>query len=371
MVTGANGFIGQNLCVALSNLEHITLNRIDLETSLIDFESAAKQADFIVHLAGVNRPLDKQEFKQGNTIYTQTLIETLIKYKNHCPILFASSIQATLDNPYGISKKEAEDDLIQYSQEYNSKVIIYRFVNVFGKWCKPNYNSAVATFCFNIAHDLDIMIHDETSQVSLVYIDDVVKDIIKQINTTSSSPSVFAECPTFYTVTLRHIVNLLLSFKSSRQTLILPDLADDFTRKLYSTYLSYLPEDQFSYPLNTLGDERGTFSEIIKMPNYGQVSVNVTKPGIIKGEHYHHSKVEKFLVVSGEGIVRFRKIGSKQILEYPLSESRMEVLDIPPGYTHHIENTGDTNLVTIMWTNEIFDQKQPDTYKLEVKHEKT
>ncbi len=303
---------------------------------------------------------------EGNFGFTSTLLEKLKKYGNICPVMISSSIQAKLDNPYGRSKKAGEDLLFNYSQETGARVLVYRFPNVFGKWCRPNYNSAIATFCHNIAHDLPIIVNDPKIVLNLVYIDDLVNELINALEGKENRVGDFCEVPVVYTVTLGKIVELIYSFKKSREELSIPDMSDEFTKKLYSTYLSYLPEDQFSYELKMNVDNRGSFTEFIRTLDRGQVSVNISKPGITKGNHWHHTKNEKFLVVSGNGVIRFRKIDSDEIIEYFVSGDKLEVVDIPPGYTHNIENLGDTDMVTIMWANEPFDPENPDTYYLEV-----
>ena len=303
---------------------------------------------------------------EGNFGFTSALLNALKKYKNNCPVMISSSIQAELDNPYGKSKKAGEELLFEYSKETGAKVLIYRFPNVFGKWCRPNYNSAVATFCHNIAHDLPIAVNDPSVVMKLVYINDVVNELISALECKENRCGDYCEVPIVHTITLGEIVELIYSFKKSREERSVPDMSNAFTKKLYSTYLSYLPEDQFSYELKMNVDNRGSFTEFIKTPDRGQVSVNISKPGITKGNHWHHTKNEKFLVVSGKGVIRFRKIDSDEVLEYCVSGDKMEVVDIPTGYTHNIENLGDTDMVTIMWANEPFDPEKPDTYYLEV-----
>jgi UDP-2-acetamido-2,6-beta-L-arabino-hexul-4-ose reductase len=280
--------------------------------------------------------------------------------------MISSSIQAELKNPYGESKKAGEDLLFEYSKETGAKVLVYRFPNVFGKWCQPNYNSAVATFCYNIAHGLPIQVNDPSAMMNLVYIDDVVDELINALNGNENKVEVFCKVAIVHTITLGEIVDLIVSFKNSREERSIPDMSNAFTRKLYSTYLSYLPKDQFSYPLRMNTDNRGSFTEFIRTPDRGQVSVNISKPGITKGNHWHHTKNEKFLVVSGTGVIRFRKVDSQEVLTYFVSSDKMEVVDIPTGYTHNIENLGITDMVTIMWVNEAFDPEKPDTYFWEV-----
>jgi UDP-2-acetamido-2,6-beta-L-arabino-hexul-4-ose reductase len=280
--------------------------------------------------------------------------------------MFASSTQAEIDNPYGKSKKASEEVLLSYRNETGAKVLIYRFLNVFGKWSRPNYNSAVATFCYQIARDLPITIHDPNVMMNLVYIDDVVKELVNGLNGKENSVGEFCEVPTVHSIALKEIVDLVYSFNNSRLERSIPNMSNEFTKKLYSTYLSYLPNDHFSYELTMNEDYRGSFTEFLKTSDRGQVSVNISKPGITKGNHWHHTKNEKFLVVSGKGIIRFRGIDTNEVIEYFVSGSKMEVVDIPCGYTHNIENLGDSDMVTIMWANEHFDPEKPDTYYLEV-----
>lgn len=366
LVTGAKGFIGKNLVAELKNRKYTDILEYDKETAPSLLEEYCKKADFVFHLAGVNRPKEQSEFMEGNFGFTSTLLNALKKYKNNCPVMISSSIQAELDNPYGKSKKAGEELLFDYSKETGGKVLIYRFPNVFGKWCRPNYNSAVATFCHNVAHDLPISVNDPSVVMNLVYIDDVVSELISALEGKENRSGDYCEVPIVHTITLGEIVELIYSFKKSREERSVPDMSDAFTKKLYSTYLSYLPEDQFSYELKMNVDNRGSFTEFIKTQDRGQVSVNISKPGITKGNHWHHTKNEKFLVVSGRGVIRFRKIDSDEILEYFVSGDKLEVVDIPTGYTHNIENLGDTDMVTIMWANEQFNTEKPDTYYLEV-----
>ncbi|KKB40909.1 capsular polysaccharide biosynthesis protein CapF [Bacillus thermotolerans] len=366
LVTGAKGFIAKNLIAELKNQNYNDVFEYSRETDPSLFDKYCKEADFVFHLAGVNRSKDHSEFMEGNFGFTSLLLSTLKKYKNNCPILLSSSIQAELDNPYGVSKKAGEDLLFEYGKETGAKILVYRLPNVFGKWCKPNYNSAVATFCHNIARDLPITVNDSSVVMSLVYIDDVIEELINSLNGNENAVGDFCEVPVVHTITLGEIVDLIYSFKKSRDERAIPDMSNAFTKKLYSTYLSYLPEDQFSYDLKMNVDHRGSFTEFIKTPDRGQVSVNISKPGITKGNHWHHTKNEKFLVVSGAGVIRFRKPDSDEIIEYFVSGEKLEVVDIPVGYTHNIENLGETDMVTIMWVNEIFDPERPDTYYLEV-----
>lgn len=366
LVTGARGFIGKNLVAELRNRGYKEIFEFTRETDLSLLEHYCKEANFVFHLAGVNRPKNQDEFMEGNYGFTSILLELLKKNKNTCPVMISSSIQAELNNPYGISKKAGEDLLFNYSKETGAEVFIYRLPNVFGKWCKPNYNSAIATFCYNIAHDLPITVNNRNTELKLVYIDDVLEELISALNGKANRVGDFCEVPIVHKITLGEIVDLIYSFKKSREERSVPNMSDPFTKKLYSTYLSYLPKDQFSYDLKMNVDHRGSFTEFIKTPDRGQVSVNISKPGITKGNHWHHTKNEKFLVVSGKGVIRFRKIDSDEVIEYYVSGDKLQVVDIPTGYTHNIENLGDTDMVTIMWANEYFDPERPDTYFLEV-----
>jgi len=366
LITGAKGFIGKNLVAELKNRKYSDIFEYDIDTDPALLDEYCKEADFVFHLAGVNRPKDQSEYMEGNFGFTSTLLNTLKKYNNTCPVMISSSIQATLDNPYGKSKKAGEDLLFNYSKETGAKVLVYRFPNVFGKWCRPNYNSAIATFCYNIARDLPIKVNDPSVVMKLVYIDDVVNELINALEGKENRIGDFCEIPVVHKITLGEIVDLIYLFKKSREERSIPNMSDPFTKKLYSTYLSYLPENNFSYELKMNIDNRGSFTEFIRTLDRGQVSVNISKPGITKGNHWHHTKNEKFLVVSGKGVIRFRKIDSDKIIEYYVSGDKLEVVDIPPGYTHNIENLGGTDMVTIMWVNEPFDPQKPDTYYLEV-----
>ena len=366
LITGSKGFIGKNLIAELNNRKYTDVFEFNRDTDRALLKEYCKEADFVFHLAGVNRPKEQSEFMEGNFGLTSDLLNTLKKYNNICPVMLSSSIQAKSDNPYGKSKKACEDLLFSYSKETGAKVLVYRFPNVFGKWCKPNYNSAIATFCHNIAHDLPIQVNDPNVVMNLVYIDDLVNELINSLEGNESKKGIFCEVPITYTFTLGEIVNLIYSFKNSREERSILDMSDELTKKLYSTYLSYIPKDKFSYNLDMNVDQRGSFTEFLRTPDRGQVSVNITKPGITKGNHWHHTKNEKFLVVSGKGVIRFRKIDSDEVLEYFVSGEKMEVIDIPTGYTHNIQNIGDNDLVTIMWANEPFNPNKPDTYFLEV-----
>ncbi len=366
LVTGAKGFIGKNLIAELRNRNYTEIFEYDRDTDPSLLDEYCKEADFVFHLAGVNRPKEQSEFMEGNFGFTSDLLNTLKNNNNTCPVMISSSIQAELDNPYGESKKAGEELLFSYGEETGAKVLVYRFPNVIGKWCRPNYNSAVATFCHNIAHDLPIQVNDPSVVMNLVYIDDVVNELISALEGNENKVDSFCEVPVAHTISLGEIVDLIYLFKKSREDRSVPNMSDAFTKKLYSTYLSYLPEDKFSYDLKMNVDQRGSFTEFIRTPDRGQVSVNISKPGITKGNHWHHTKNEKFLVVSGKGVIRFRKIDSDEVIEYFVSGDKMEVVDIPTGYTHNIENLGNTDMVTIMWVNESFDPEKPDTYYLEV-----
>ncbi len=375
LITGAQGFIGKNIVQDLlaiqagkkkSALQNIELLLFDKEDSIATLERYCRQCDFVVHLAGVNRPKDASEFAEGNTGLTELLVSYLEKHQNYAPVLLSSSIQANLDNPYGQSKKQAEEVLLQYAQKHTTKVYIYRFPNVFGKWCKPNYNSVVATFCHNIARDIPIQINNSNAELTLVYIDDVIEEIENAILGNANMVNGNCAVKTTHKVTVGQIAELLYSFQNSRVTLSVPNLADSFQKKLHATYLSYIDVHNLAYPLKMNVDVRGSFTEIIRTQNCGQFSVNISKPGITKGNHWHHTKNEKFLVVNGKGIIRFRKLGEEEVVEYPVSGEVMQVIDIPVGYTHNIENTGEQDLVTFMWCNECFDPQRPDTYFEEI-----
>ena len=378
LVTGAKGFIGRNLCAELENIRQgkvkhqgiltdITVLQFDIDTDPELLDEYCRDSDFVFHLAGVNRPENPDEFLTGNFRFTSTLLDMLKKHGNACPVMISSSTQAALDNPYGKSKKAGENLLFEYGKETGAKVYVYRFPNVFGKWCKPNYNSVVATFCHNISRDLPITVNDPSVQMNLVYIDDVVQELLRAL----SGNATIAECgfsgvPVVHSVKLGEIAELLHKFKSSRNDRSVHNTSDAFERKLCATYLSYLPGDSFSYPLKMNTDDRGSFTEILRTLDRGQFSVNISKPGIIKGNHWHHTKNEKFLVVSGKAVIRFRRIDREEIIEYHLSGDIMEVVDVPPGYTHNIENPGETDMVFFIWCNECFDPEYPDTYFLEV-----
>lgn len=361
LVTGANGFVGRNLVCELRSkgYEDLYLYDVDTDPNLLD--AFTKDCEFVFHLAGVNRPKDVDEFMQGNFGFTDTLLASLRKNNNTCPVLITSSIQAALDNPYGRSKKAGEDLLFSYAKETGATVHVFRLPNVFGKWGRPDYNSAVATFCYNIARDLPITVNDPEVVMNLVYIDDVVQAFLAALKDDVLKENGFCKVSTVHTVKLGRIVELLRQFRESRTSLSVPDMSDSFEKVLYSTYLSYLPEDRFSYPLRMNTDNRGSFTEIIRTEERGQFSVNISKSGITKGNHWHHTKCEKFLVVSGKALIQFRKIGTEEVIDYHVSGERLEVVDIPPGYTHNIINEGEADLVTFMWANEPFNPEKPDT----------
>ncbi|MEG2439117.1 MAG: capsular polysaccharide biosynthesis protein CapF [Lachnospiraceae bacterium] len=364
LVTGAKGFVGKNIVLELKNRKFSEVYEYDMNCDEQSLDKYCSDCNFIFHLAGVNRPKEQEEFMTGNFGFTSILLDTLKKHHNHCPIMISSSIQAELDNPYGQSKKAGEKLLFQYAKETGSKVLVYRFPNVFGKWCKPNYNSVVATFCNNIANDLPIKINDPSVIMNLVYIDDVVDELINGMNGKEHiDKQGYCYVPTTHEITLGEIVDLLYSFKQSRKDKMIPDMTEgSFSKKLYATYLSYIPKNKFSYPLEMNIDERGSFTEIIRTKGSGQFSVNISKPGITKGNHWHHTKNEKFVVVSGDGLIQFRKIGTNEVIEYNVSGEKIEVVDIPTGYTHNIVNKGTSDMVTFMWCNECYNPDKPDTF---------
>ncbi len=362
LITGAKGFVGKNLIAELYNQGFSDLLEYDMDTPPDLLDEYARTCDFVFHLAGVNRPKEQEEFMTGNFGFTSVLLEKLKLHGNKAPVLITSSTQAALDNPYGQSKKAGEDLIFSYGKENSIRVYVYRLPNVFGKWCRPNYNSAVATFCHNMANELPVQVNDPNVMMRLVYIDDVVASFVNTLKSGSETKNGFEEVQPVHEIQLGKIVELIESFKTSREDLMIPDMSDTFTKKLYSTYLSYLPVNKFSYVLKMNVDNRGSFTEFLKTPNRGQVSINISKPGITKGNHWHHTKNEKFCVVSGQGVIRFRKIDCEDIIEYFVAGDKLEVIDIPVGYTHNIENIGETDMVTVMWVNEVFDKEKPDTY---------
>lgn len=375
LVTGARGFVGKNLVAQLHNIQdgkaknyaisgqEIKVFEYDIDSDPAELDVYCKSADFVFNLAGVNRPKDPEEFMKGNFGFASLLLDTLKKHKNSCPVMISSSIQAELDNPYGESKRAGENLLFEYSKETGAKVLVYRFPNLFGKWCRPNYNSAVATFCNNIANDLPIKVNDPSVVMHLVYIDDVVDELINALGGNEHRRGDYCYVPVEHTITLGEIVDLIYSFKDMPENLSVPDFGKPFTKKLYSTYLSYLPKAKFSYPLKMNVDGRGSFTEIIRTADRGQFSVNISKPGITKGQHWHNTKNEKFVVVSGHGLIQLRKIGTDEVINFEVSGDKIEVVEMIPGYTHNIINLSDTDdLVTFMWCNECFDPNRPDTY---------
>jgi UDP-2-acetamido-2,6-beta-L-arabino-hexul-4-ose reductase len=366
LITGTDGFIGKNLYFYLKETGKYNLLLFDKNNDKDDLKSYIREADFIFHLAGVNRPENDSEFSKVNFGLTSEIIKELVSFKKNIPIVFSSSTQAESDNEYGKSKKNAEDALIEYSNSYSAKVIIYRLTNVFGKWSLPNYNSVVSTFCHNIAHNLPITINNPEAEVKLVYIDDVIKKFISHLNQDAVPDYELKEAAPIFTISLQKIADTLYSFRGIRKNLIIPDMNDLFTKYLHTTYLSYLPENEFSYKPEERKDERGKLVELIKSKSFGQLFVSTTKNGIIRGNHYHHSKVEKFIVVKGRAVVRFKKIDSNKVLSYNVSDNPIEIIDIPPGYTHHIENVGNDEMIVLFWANEVFNPDIPDTHFLSV-----
>ena len=367
LVTGAAGFIGRNVQAELGRTpDDYTLLCADVDTPDETLREYAATCDFVIHLAGVNRPQNESEFRTGNTDFTVYLL-SLLEARGGVPIAMTSSTQAALDNPYGRSKKAAEDAVLEYGRRTGAAVYVFRLPNVFGKWCRPNYNSAVATFCHNIARDLPVTVTDPKRLMTLVYIDDVL-DLLKSAMAGQPIPGDDGRCPVPVThdILLGDIVERLRAFHEQRKNLTIPDLSDALNKALYSTFLSYLPTDAFSYPLVAHSDPRGAFAEFFRNKEAGQFSVSTTVPGITRGNHWHHTKVEKFLVVSGKASLRFRHIQSDEVIEYIVTGEEPTVVDIPPGYTHLIENVGDDTLVTLIWANELFDPERPDTYYLEV-----
>jgi len=362
LITGSEGFVGRNLRLTLGQIEGMRVLGFDVGDSLEVLSERVLEADFIFHLAGVNRPENPGEFQAGNVDLTQALVRILLESGRQIPLLFASSTQALLDNPYGRSKRAAEDVVLSYGTGFGAPVFVYRLPNVFGKWCRPNYNSAVATFCHNIGRDLPIRIDDPATPLTLVYIDDLIDEFLRAMEGQPTREGVYCVPAVTHEATVGEVVDLIRSFRDSRVSIACPDMGSPLTRKLYSTYLSNLPEDSFGYPLRMHSDSRGSFTEFLRTPERGQVSVNISKPGITKGNHWHHTKNEKFVVVSGKGVVRFRRLGDSRVLEYPVTGEHLMVVDIPPGYTHAITNLGEADMVTIMWVNEPFDPAKPDTW---------
>ena len=392
LITGAAGFVGKNLSAALHCLQNgtdrtrpgLSIGQIflyDKDSPASLLEEACQKADFVFNLAGVNRPKEQEEFMEGNFGFASTLLDTLKKYNNTCPVMLSSSIQATLvgryaEGGYGLSKKAGEELFFRYGEETGAKVLVYRFPNLFGKWCRPNYNSVVATFCHNYAHDLPISVSDPAVELEMLYIDDLVTELLDALEgkehhcefdgltTVLTDGGRYCAAPVSHKVTLGEIVSLLDSFKAQPQTLLMPEIPDgSFAKKLYSTYLSYLPKEKAVFPLKMNVDARGSFTELLKTENCGQFSVNISKPGITKGQHWHHTKWEFFIVVSGKGLIQQRKIGTEEVLNFEVSGDRIQAIHMLPGYTHNIINLSQTeNLVTLMWANERFDPARPDTF---------
>lgn len=382
LITGAKGFVGRNLTAALQNIQDgkdrthpgLSIEKLylyDIDSTEADLQEACKHADFVFNLAGVNRPQNSEEFMTGNFGFASTLLDTLKAAGNTCPVMLSSSIQATCvgryDSDYGRSKKAGEDLFFAYGAETGAQVLVYRFPNLFGKWCRPNYNSAVATFCHNIANDLPIQVNDPAVELELLYIDDLVDEMIVALegkaHVDEANPA-FYRVPTTHRVTLGQIVDLLHAFRAQPETLTVPEIpAGSFAKKLYSTYLSYLPKEKVAFPLKMNVDGRGSFTELLRTEKCGQFSVNISKPGITKGQHWHHTKWEFFIVVSGHGLIQQRRIGSDEVLNFEVSGEQIQAVHMLPGYTHNIINLSDTDdLVTVMWANECFDPKKPDTF---------
>ena len=392
LVTGAKGFVGKNLCEALKNIRDgkdrtrpaLRIEEVfefDIDSSPEQLNDWCREADFVFNLAGVNRPKDQSEFMEGNFGFASVLLDTLKNSENLCPVMLSSSQQASLsgrfgNSEYGRSKKAGEDLFLDYQKETGAKVLVYRFPNLFGKWCRPNYNSAVATFCNNIANDLPIVVNDPAVELELLYIDDLVAEMLDALEgkehrcefngleVLPKDDGRYCYCPITHQVTLGRIVNLIRSFANQPKTLVIPEIPHgSFAKKLYSTYLSYLPKEKISFPLKMNTDDRGSFTELIHTLNCGQVSINISKPGITKGQHWHNTKWEFFIVVSGHGLIQERKVGSDEILEFEVSGEKIEAVHMLPGYTHNIINLSETeNLVTVMYCNEIFDSSHPDTF---------
>lgn len=369
LVTGSNGFVGKNLCVVLRLRSDVELTEFDLGTDASVCDRGLAEADVVVHLAGVNRPTDPAEFESGNVGLTEEILGALRRHGSHAKVLLASSIQAALENPYGVSKRRAEEALARHCVLSGSAGVVYRFKNLYGKWCRPNYNAVTATFCHNIARGLPVQVSDPARKVDLTYIDDVVSALEGEITGPSVSPG-FRIAPALasHITTLGEMVALLESFKRQHATLLVPDFSSPFVRTLYATYLSYLEPASFEYGLTVRIDARGCLAELLKQPSFGQVFVSRTKPGITRGNHYHHTKTEKFIVVDGEAVIRFRQVLGSEVLAFHVRGSELRVVDIPPGYTHSIENVGTTEMITLFWSSEVFDPDRPDTYALPVVH---
>jgi UDP-2-acetamido-2,6-beta-L-arabino-hexul-4-ose reductase len=370
VVTGAAGFVGRNLVAELSNCrghEVSEVSAFDVGDTDEALEAALARADFVFHLAGVNRPQDVSEFETGNKDFTGHVLGLLEKHNRAVPVVITSSIQAALDNPYGASKKGAEEAAFAWARRTGGAALVYRLPNLFGKWCRPNYNSVTATFCHNIAHDLPIQVSDPDKKLELVYIGDLLEEFMRALaGEPHKGADGFCSVPVVHSITVGELAGMLQSFRRNRSDLYLPNFANPLVRAMYATYVSYLPENDFSYKPEMKRDERGWLAELIKQPGFGQIFVSRTKPGITRGNHWHHTKVEKFIVVEGEAVIRFRKVGGSEVLEYPVSGLEMTIVDIPAGYTHSITNVGETDVVTLFWSDEVFDPGHPDTYYLGV-----
>ncbi|MBB1274714.1 UDP-2-acetamido-2,6-beta-L-arabino-hexul-4-ose reductase [Psychromonas sp. SR45-3] len=366
LVTGASGFIGQNLCVFLQEAGFNHIDKITRDDTEISIYEKVKTADFIFHLAGINRPKDENEFKIGNTNLTKSILNTLIECERRTPIVLTSSIQAELDNPYGVSKAGAEKAVIDYGKSTGAKTSIYRLPNVFGKWCRPNYNSAVATFCYNTLNDLPITINNPDAALNLVYIDDVCQSFVGLLSATSQTAEEYNQVEPVYQTTVGEVAALLAEFKESRESLISARVGEGFIRALYSTYISYLAPEQFAYDVTRHSDERGTFVEMLKTKDAGQFSFFTAHPGITRGGHYHHTKTEKFLVINGKASFKFRHISTGESYELIIDGKESRIVETAPGWSHDVTNIGDNELVVMLWANEIFDREKPDTVNFKV-----
>lgn len=367
LVTGANGFVGKNLVANLKTMPNIIIYEYDRSNTSDDLERFCADCDVVVHLAGVNRSENTQDFVNGNLGVVSDVVASLEKHNNNAKLIYSSSIQADRDNVYGNSKKLAEEFLLKKSKETGREILIYRFTNLFGKWSRPNYNTVVATFCYNIARNLPITISDPEVKLTLCYIDDVIEELINAINGKANRrDDNYCFVGKEYGVTLGELATMIQGFAHSRQNLSVIDTSNEFEKKLYSTYLSFLPEDEFDYPLDMHVDNRGSFTEILRTDSAGQFAVNIAKPGIVKGNHWHNTKNEKFLVVKGEAIIKFRKIGEEKIIEYAVSGNELRIVDIPCGYTHSITNVGNEDMIFFIWCNECYDANRPDTFYMEV-----
>jgi UDP-2-acetamido-2,6-beta-L-arabino-hexul-4-ose reductase len=367
VITGAQGFIGRNLCASLSQRGELDLVRYDLGDSWEDLAHRVRDADCVVHLAGVNRPRDPDEFDKGNRGLTLELVNLLLEAGRPIALIFASSIQAAVANPYGVSKKAAEDAILEWSRQTGNRAYIYRLPNVFGKWSRPNYNSVVATFCHNVARGLPIEIHDPGAEITLAYIDDVVEELVSAVeDKPNTGEDGFCHIRRTLKLTVQQLADMVRAFRDSRTSLIMPNLESDLARFLYATFVSFLPQDGLGYALDMKRDDRGWLTEFTKSRQSGQVFISRTKPGITRGNHWHHTKVEKFLVIEGDTVIRLRRLDSDEVIEVQASGTRLRVVDIPPGYTHSITNVGKTDVITLFWADEVFDPVRPDTYFAEV-----